>query len=56
MQSLHVYDYFCYRKWNLEGNFGRYSVRPSARGLLPLSLSVRTHYVIPQGRLARGRG
>ena len=21
MQSLHVYDYFCYRKWNLEGNF-----------------------------------
>ena len=25
MQSLHVYDYLCYRKWNLEGNFGRIS-------------------------------
>ena len=21
-QSLHVYDYLCYWKWNLEGNFG----------------------------------
>ena len=23
MQSLHVYDYFCYWEWNLEGNFVR---------------------------------
>ena len=21
MQSLHVYDYFCYREWNVEENF-----------------------------------
>ena len=36
MQSLHVYDYFCYRKWNLEGNFAGeliyyYPRRPEAQ-------------------------
>ena len=28
MQSLHVCDYFCYRKWNLEGNFGQERLSP----------------------------
>ena len=32
MQSLHVYDYFCYRKWNLEGNFGRDGHRDEGKG------------------------
>ena len=28
MQSLHVYDYFCYREWNVEGNFAQNMVSP----------------------------
>ena len=32
MQSLHVYDYFCYRKWNLEGNFVAESCLADQRG------------------------
>ena len=28
MQSLHVYDYFCYREWNVEGNFAHEMVLP----------------------------
>ena len=31
MQSLHVYDYFCYRKWNLEGNFEHDSLKAAAQ-------------------------
>ena len=29
MQSLHVYDYFCYWEWNVEGNIARNPVLDS---------------------------
>ena len=37
MQSLHVYDYFCYWEWNLEGNF---APLPPLPGALPLDAAV----------------
>ena len=48
MQSLHEYDYFCYRKWNLEGNFA-YNTRTlyEERGLTSTVLSEFPDLVCP---------